>query len=165
MSSEDNKILVRHFFDEVWNEGKTKEVRSIVSNDWLPFDPALDYIRPRSGTQGITTFVEIYRAAFPDLEFSVKEIIAEENMVVTHFEAQGTHSGEEVRVSFLGHGNFTMQPTGSKVKEKGVSINHITTSAKSAGPVRQIKSNSWYWREIGLLQALAVLQMKKRSHE
>lgn len=165
MSSEENKAIVRRFFGEVWSEGKMEEVRTLVSNDWLPFDPALDYIRPRSGTQGISTFAGVYRSAFPDLKFTVKEIAAEEDIVVTHFEVQGTHSGEEIKVSFQGHRNFTILPTGRTVKEQGVSINRIKTSEKSAGLVRQIKSNSWYWQEIGLLQALAVAQLRERLHE
>ena len=165
MSSKENKAIVRRFFDEVWNEGKRDAILSLVDNDWLPLDPALAHIRPRSGTQGISTFMRVYRSAFPDLKFTVKEIVAEGDIVVTRFEAQGTHSGEEVRVSFLGHRNFTIPPTGRTVKEEGVSVNRIVTSGKSAALVRQIKSNSWYWREIGLLQALAVAQLRERAHE
>lgn len=165
MSAEENKAIVRRFFDEVWSEGKGDVVRELVDNDWLPFDPALGHIRPRSGTQGISTFVRVYRSAFPDLKFTVGEMAADGDIVVAHFEAQGTHSGEEVRVSLLGHGNFTIPPTGRTVKAEGVSINRIVTSERSDAVVRQIKSNSWYWLEIGLLQALAVAQLKDHARE
>lgn len=165
MSSKENKAIVQRFFDEVWNEGKRDAVPTLVDNDWLPFDPALSHIRPRSGTQGISTFVRVYRSAFPDLTFTIKELATEGDIVVTHFEVQGTHSGEEIKVSFQGHRNFTILPTGRTVKEQGVSINRITTSERSGALVRQIKSNSWYWREIGLLQALAAMQLKERPDE
>jgi predicted ester cyclase len=105
--------------------------------------------------------VKVYRSAFPDLKFTVEEMVAEGDIVVTRFEAQGIYSGEEVNVSFQGHRNFTIPPSGKIVKSSGVSINHIVTSERSGDVVRKIKGNSWYWQKIGLLETLAIAQLRE----
>lgn len=163
MSAEANKPVVRRFFEEVWSEGNRDTIRDLVHNDWLPSDPALRHIRPRSGTSGIATFMTVYRGAFPDLTFVIEEQVAEGDVVVTRFEARGTHSGEEVTVSFLGHRNFTIAPTGSLLTARGVSINRIVTSERDGSVVRKITSNTWYWQTFGLLEALAVAQMRRQA--
>jgi len=163
MSAEENKAVVRRFFEEVWSEGNRDAIRDLVHNDWLPNDPALRHIRPRSGTSGIATFMTVYRGAFPDLTFTIEEQVAEGDVVVTRFEARGTHSGEEVTVSFLGHRNVTIAPTGSLLTAHGVSVNRVVTAERDGSVVRKIKSNTWYWRTLGLLEALAVAQLRKQA--
>ncbi|MEE4238834.1 MAG: ester cyclase [Anderseniella sp.] len=162
MSVEDNKAIVRRFFDEVWNEGNREAIQELVDNDWLPRDPALAHIQPRSGTTGISTFMEVYRSAFPDLKFTIQEIVTEGDIVVTRFEAQGTNSGEEIMISLLGNRNFTIAPTGRTVKTSGVSMSRVVISQRTDVVVRQIKDHSWYWHGIGLLEALAVIQLRER---
>jgi predicted ester cyclase len=165
MSVEENKAIVHRFFDEIWNQGKEDVIQELVDNDWLPSDPALAHIRPRSGTSGISTFVRVYRSTFPDLKFTVKEMVADGDTVVTRFDVRGTHSGKEASVSFLGHRNFTIPPAGSTVEASGVSINRIVTSERSGAIVRKIKGNSWYWHDIGPLEALAVAQLRERARK
>src|SRR5215217_4268302 len=110
MALEDNKALVRRYFDEVWSQGKLAVVPELVGRDWVPSDGDLNF-QPREGTSGIRAFVSAYRQAYPDLTLTVRDIIAEGNEIVTFFTAEGTHSGE-----FAGH-----PPTGQRVREFGVS--------------------------------------------
>lgn len=47
----------------------------------------------------------MYRAAFPDLRFTMEDVIAEGDMVTVHLVARGTHRGEL----------FGVPPTGGQV--------------------------------------------------
>lgn len=165
MSIEENKAVVQRYFDEVWNGGENANevIRELVQNDWLPSDPALSHMRPRSGTTGIDVFVRIYRSAFPDLKFTVEEMVAEGDIVVAHFEARGTNSGKEVTIEARRVGRFTIQPSGRTVEAHGLSIHHIVTSEKNGAVIRKIREISWYWRGPGLLEALAIDQLRERE--
>jgi len=64
-----------------------------------------------------------WQAAFPDIHFSVEELIAEDEIVVTRWRLTGTHLGE-----YLG------QPaTGNRVDVDGVSIDRIKDGMLTSG--------------------------------
>ena len=55
------------------------------------------------------------RAAFPDLQYTVEDQIAEGDKVVTRYTASGTHRGELMGIA----------PTGSRVEITGISITRV----------------------------------------
>ncbi len=67
--------------------------------------------------------MRIWREAFPDISFSVKEVIAEENTVVTRWHLTETHKGE-----YPGQA-----ATGNKVAVDGVSIDRIENGVLISG--------------------------------
>ena len=46
------------------------------------------------GIEGAKQFAATYREAFPDLENTIEDVVAEEDKVVVRFRARGTHQGE-----------------------------------------------------------------------
>ena len=72
-----NKTIVRRWYEEVWNQGKLKVLDEILA-------------RPDSVKQYIDTF----RAAFPDVQHTICEMVEEGDSVVTRWTAKGTHSGQ-----------------------------------------------------------------------
>ncbi|SFK83542.1 conserved hypothetical protein, steroid delta-isomerase-related [Halogranum rubrum] len=61
-------------------------------------------------------FVESVHQAFPDLQFSVEELVAETGKVALRWHGVGTHSGTL----------FDIEPTGRDVRLSGMSIHHLT---------------------------------------
>jgi predicted ester cyclase len=57
----------------------------------------------------------MYRIAFPDLELTIEDQVAEGDEVVTRFTARGTHRGELMGIP----------PTGRKVVVTGISIDRL----------------------------------------
>jgi steroid delta-isomerase-like uncharacterized protein len=91
MSTEDNKRLVRRFYDEVWNLGNTGFTAEVFAEDYVRHD-----LRPSEalpGPAGQKKIADDFRAAFPDLEVAVDLIIGEEDFVVGRWTASGTHLG------------------------------------------------------------------------
>jgi predicted ester cyclase/quercetin dioxygenase-like cupin family protein len=109
---EDNVALVKRFFDEVWNRGNLSLVDEFITPDYT------DYNRipgtPR-GLKGYKASVSMLRSAFPDILFTLDQIIAEGDRVAFRLTGRGTHQG-----AFMG-----IQPTGKKVSFDGMTFVRI----------------------------------------
>ena len=79
MSSEENKTLVRRFYDEVWNLGNTAFADEVFAEDYIRHD-----LRPTEalpGPAGQKKIADDFHRAFPDLEVAVDLIVAEDEFV------------------------------------------------------------------------------------
>jgi steroid delta-isomerase-like uncharacterized protein len=92
MSVEDNKALARRFYDEVINQGNLDLLDELVSEDFVEHEelPGL----PTTGPEAPKAALGMFRAAFPDLQFTADEMIAEGDKVVVRGTMAGTHKGE-----------------------------------------------------------------------
>ena len=111
--SEENKALVRRWFDEVLTRGNLQQVDELFAPNYILHGPSIS--QEVHGREGIRQYVATYRAAFPDTHFTVEDQIAEQDMVVTRWTARGTHRGE-----FLG-----ITPTGSWTTITGIEFDRI----------------------------------------
>jgi steroid delta-isomerase-like uncharacterized protein len=107
--SEDNKALARHSWELLENLDILDEV----------YAPDLVWHEPDQDIQGLEQarqFVTMYKTAFPDLNATVEDVIAEGDKVVTRWTVRGTHQGE---IEEFG------PPTGRQVEIKGITIHRI----------------------------------------
>jgi predicted ester cyclase len=126
MSTEDNKALMRRFYEEVFNKKKTAAIDDFIAPDQV-----------ERAKQTIT----LYLTAFPDLHFTVEDMVAEGDKVVARLTVRGTHQG-----AFLG-----ISPTGKQVTGTAIDINRIT-GGKSV--------EHWNTSDtLGLLQQLGVVPL------
>jgi ketosteroid isomerase-like protein len=77
---EENKALVRRWFENLFNAGDLTVADEITAQDSVNHDPTLDDL-PR-GPEGDKQVVSLYGGAFPDANITVKEQIAEGDEVV-----------------------------------------------------------------------------------
>lgn len=82
--SEQNKMLLRRLFDEVYNQGNLDAADELVASDMVVHEPSHD-IRELEGAK---QFIATLRAGFPDIHFTIEDQIAEEDRVVTRFTAR-----------------------------------------------------------------------------
>ncbi len=142
MSAEENKALLRRYIEEVWNQGKLDVIDEILAADYILHFPAGD-IR---GPEGYKQFVIMYRTAFPDIQFTVDDQIAEGDKVVTRFTITGTHKGE-----FMG-----IPPTGVQVTVTG-----IVFDRNAGGKILEGWANN---DALGMLQQLG-MELKPKEVE
>lgn len=91
MTVEANKELVRRFYERVWILGETDVADEVFADDYVRHDfRGTDAL---SGPAGQKKIAEDFRAAFPDLEFTVDFVIGEGDFVVGRWTATGTHTG------------------------------------------------------------------------
>ena len=91
MSVEENKALVRRFYEEVWDRGNTEFANEVFAADYVRHD-----FRPSGalpGPAGQKKIADDFRAAFPDLRVAVDLIVGEDDFVVGRWTATGTHLG------------------------------------------------------------------------
>jgi len=90
MSAEDNKTLAWRWLDEVWNKGDLSLIDELIAPNYVLHDP----IRPGlKGRAGIKESIATFRAAFPDIHFTIEAQIAEGEQIVSRYIVQGTHLG------------------------------------------------------------------------
>jgi steroid delta-isomerase-like uncharacterized protein len=114
--SEENKVVVGRFFQEVWNEGKLHTVDELLAADFV------DHRAPAGlppGPEGTKAFLGSYRNAFPDMQTNIEDQIAERDKVVTRYTVRGTHQGDLVM------GNQRIPPSGNRVEVTGINIDRL----------------------------------------
>jgi steroid delta-isomerase-like uncharacterized protein len=92
---DDPKQVINRFVEELWNERRLEVADAIFAEDCLthqlrsgaPADPV-----PR-GPETIKKHVAGWIASFPDLCFSIEQMLSEGDRVVTHLLMEGTHQG------------------------------------------------------------------------
>jgi steroid delta-isomerase-like uncharacterized protein len=113
MSTEDNKAVVRRAFEEWLNQGKVAVIDEFCAPNYLFHDP--DWPDVRTLEDYKRWFTET-RSAFPDIHFTIEEMIAEGELVVVRFTWRGTNTGEIVSPA------MRIPATGKQVTTTGIFI-------------------------------------------
>lgn len=90
MSTEAEKALIRRWI-ELWNTGDLDAIEEFVTPDYVRHDPNGPEVR---GPEAERQLVAMYLAAFPDLRFTIEHLVADEDLVLAHSTARGTHRGD-----------------------------------------------------------------------
>ncbi len=88
MSIEENRAIVRRHMDEVWSKGNLEVIEEIFATDFF------SHGRQERGIEGLKQTIARQRTAFPDLQVTIEDIIAEGDKVVIRRTLRGTHKGE-----------------------------------------------------------------------
>jgi len=102
MTLEENKARERRFAEEIVNKGNMAVAPELVAEDFVELDP---FPGQAQGRQGLVDVITMMRTAFPDLQWTVEELVAEGEKVASYNVWRGTHQGV-----FLG-----IPPTGKRV--------------------------------------------------
>ncbi len=134
--SMENKAIVRRLYEEVWNKRRVELVDELMSPSHAMHDNHLpdSGVGPEAYKRNVARFV----TSFPDLRFTVEDMVAENDRVAVGWTISGTHKGE-----FRG-----ISPTDKKVSMEGITIHHIAD-----GKIMDSYANADY---LGLMQQLGV---------
>jgi steroid delta-isomerase-like uncharacterized protein len=135
--SEQNKAVVRRLFEELWNKGNLSVADQLFSTNYAHHDPStLDFGRgPESERKRAT----LYRTAFPDLQLTIEDLLAEGETVMARWSCRGTHKGDLSGIA----------PTGKQFNISGVTIARLANGKMAEGWVN--------WDAQGLMQQLGVV--------
>ncbi len=112
MSTVENKVLFRQYLEEIWDRQNIAMIDEFLAPHYKRHRSPTSAALTRDGQKQLLTQ---FRAAFPDIQISVEEIIAEENRIAVRSIMRGTHLGE-----FSG-----IAPTGNKIEVNLLDIFHI----------------------------------------
>jgi predicted ester cyclase len=112
MSIEENKLLVRRYYEDVVNRAKVDDLPKFISAEYSEIH---NHKRYPIGIQGAREHILGGHETYRGLHITVERQIAEGDWVVTQIIARGTHVG-----SWLG-----MKPTGKDVEFTCVNVDRV----------------------------------------
>jgi steroid delta-isomerase-like uncharacterized protein len=95
-TAEQNKALIRRWFEEVWNKGRADAIAEMFAEDGIAHGLSDDVNQPLRGPKGFLPFHAQFREAFPDIEVVVEDQVAEGDMVATRCSVRGKHTGDSL---------------------------------------------------------------------
>jgi steroid delta-isomerase-like uncharacterized protein len=134
----ENKELARRMIEEVWNKQNIAAAELMIAPKYVGHDPATP--GDISGIGGFRRFFNQYTSAFPDQRFTIDDLIAEGDRVVTRWSVEGTHTGPLPGIP----------PTGKRIRVTGTTISRIENG--------KIAEDYIHWDALGLMQQLGVMQ-------
>jgi predicted ester cyclase len=139
MAPEDEKTKVRHAIDEVFNKGNMNALDEIAAPGIVYHQP------PRPDLKGLDAYKQFFtdlRKAFPDMQYTIEELIIEGDTSAARYTVRGTHTGQWMSIP----------PTGKRVAWTGL---WMTRTVNGMGVEQWVYSDV-----VGLMQQLGVAQPK-----
>jgi steroid delta-isomerase-like uncharacterized protein len=139
MSVEENVELMRRWFKEVWNEGRTQTISDLLAPNAIGIGELEDG-SPLRGPAEFVPFVERIRGAFPDINVVVEDAFGAEDRVVLRWSATMTHRGD----------HLGMPASGKPVRMTGITIARIADKKIIEG---------WdNWDQLGMLKQIGAYE-------
>ena len=136
MSAEENKALVRRIYGAWSKPSNATRIEELYAADYVFHGTGVFPDMDRAGLKELATTAA---TAFPDLHYTVEDLIAEGDKVVWRPTLRGTHQGD-----FMG-----IPPTGKQVSFTGIEIDRIEDD-------RFVEA--WFNEDhLGLMQQLGVI--------
>ena len=137
--SEENKAIVRRQEEELFTQGNLDAADEIYAPNYVGHDPSNpEDIR---GQEAAKQAAADYREAFPDLQVTIEELIAEGDKVAARVRFRGTHQGELEGIA----------PTGRRVESTGIVISRI-----EGGKIAEDWAN---FDDLGLMRQLGAISV------
>ncbi len=113
MTKQENEAIVRRTWEELFNQGKLAVADELISPDFK------NHAAPGSppGPASFKGLVTFYRSAFPDAQFTIEDLLADDDKVVMRNTFSGTHRGP-----FMG-----VAPTGRRVSQEQIHIVRVAS--------------------------------------
>ena len=113
--SEENKALVRRWFEEVWNKGRADAIDEMFDEKGIAHGLSDDSSKPIIGPRDFRPFHTLFREAFPNMMIVIEDMVTEGDRVAARCSVRGKHEGD-----FLGRA-----ATQSPVEFTGITIVRI----------------------------------------
>ena len=97
--SEQNKALLRRWFEEVWNKGRSEAIDEMFAADGIAHGLSDNEDQPLRGSNDFKPYHEVLRGAFPDIEVVVEDIITEGDLVAARCSVRGKHTGDHLGIA------------------------------------------------------------------
>jgi len=114
-----NKALMRRIYEDMWNRADPSIAAEIFAQP-----------------EGVERFVGQFLLAFPDVQHTIEEMIAEDDRVAVRFSAHGTHTGQWMHSA----------PTGKSIQYTGVTVARVAED-------KIIEHHTW-WDKASLIEQI-----------
>jgi predicted ester cyclase len=133
--SDENKALVRTFFERAYNAGDLTVVDQVIGPGYVGHIPQGQWM----GAERVKTHIASDHAGWPDILLTIDDQIAEGDKVVTRWTWTGTHTGAT---------GYIPVPTGKYSVCPGVTISRFVGG--------KIVEEWWVWDNLAWLEQLGL---------
>lgn len=98
MSIEQNIALAERFIEEVWRQGQVDAIDELFAEDYVDHSFGPEPV----GRDALKGFVVSFRAAFPDMEYDLQQVVAEGDTVASRDTVRATHKGDFMGIPATG---------------------------------------------------------------
>lgn len=112
MSPEENKVTVRRAIEEGWNQGQVAVFDELNAPTFLYHDPGAPDVRT---SDDYKRWITETLSAFPNLQITIEDVVAEGDQVAMRWTLRGTHTGDLVTP-------MPLPATGKQVTISGITI-------------------------------------------
>jgi steroid delta-isomerase-like uncharacterized protein len=140
MSTETNKAIVRRYIGQVFNEKRHDLVEEFLAENIELYGTGLV-----PGLEAVKQWLHMFTAAFPDMHYTIEDMVAEGNRVAARTTFNGTHKGEMQGIPATG---------------KVVSVSSVTIFRLDNGRI----SEAWVASDnLEMMQQLGVIPMLQEN--
>ncbi|MEZ4931917.1 MAG: ester cyclase [Saprospiraceae bacterium] len=99
--AEVNKETIRKWYEEGWNHNRNMElIETVFHPDWTDGNPLR--AGQTIGHEGMRELVEFYKKAFPDAQFTITHVFADDTHAAIRYEVVATHYGDAFGIPATG---------------------------------------------------------------
>ena len=96
-TAEENAAIVQRFYDEGWNQGRLEVLDEVLADGYVHHAPGTSaYLpvrqSPNTGQDDLAASIQEFRTDFPDLHFTIEDIVASEGAVAVRMVTTGTQA-------------------------------------------------------------------------
>ena len=113
MSDERVRAVMVRYYEEIWNQGRLEVCDELIAPDYVNHSAPLPGLP--SGPGGLKQVVAAVRRAFPDLHYTIEDIVVGGEKAALRTTMRGTHRGDILGVA----------PTGRQVEVQELQIEHL----------------------------------------
>lgn len=110
----ENKKLIETYFFRVWNNGELDLLDTIIDENYINHSPG-GPVTPPPGAPGLKPIVAAMRQGFPDLHYSIKDLVITKSRIVARVVMTGTLLGEL----------WGMQANGKRIEVNQINIEYV----------------------------------------
>lgn len=130
--TQDLKHISRRFWEST-NQRNWEGLDEIIAEDYIGYGA-----ENSQGREALKAALAGYAAAFPDLQYTIEDLMSEGDLVISRWTARGTHKGPLMNIP----------PTGKAVTITGISIDRVAHGKVVEG-----------WTEFGMFEMLQQLEV------
>lgn len=144
-SAEENKNVVRRFWEDVFGKGELNVADEILANDYK-LTSADGSTMMLNGRESMKKLIDLMHDALTNMQVTIHDQIAEEDKVVTCWTVTGVYENEIMN----------MAPTGKRMVAQGISVSTVSDGIieeisqsfeRSFEPPTEVEFNlhRWFW--------------------
>jgi steroid delta-isomerase-like uncharacterized protein len=128
------KQVIERYFAELFNQGKVELIDELLHPDYLNHSPGAPEL-PR-GRDGVAIVVRALRVAFPDLRYTIDDLVIGADAVAVRATMTGMHRGDLFGLPPTGRAVKVAQMTIERFREGRIVAHHRLTD--DLGMMRQL---------------------------